>query len=163
MANVSTPGWGEPRGRQGGITQWVARSNEVPQVPLHQPGTHCFSLPTACSQPPRCPWVAGGWGTGPCIGAGSAGKLPGASLSQQAKAKLLPQGPALPVREGLPSSTLAFKGNKPPVGAGGAESHSEEGAGLPASHDCEEEWGRGLPCPWEAQIPRQAGAGGMSS
>lgn len=49
--------------------------------------------------------------------------------------------------EGSLSSTPAFKENKTPVGAGGAESHSKEGVGLPASHDSMEEWAWGLLCP----------------
>lgn len=57
---------------------------------------------------------------------------------------------------GLTQQQLAFKGNKTPVGAGGAESHGEGGAGLSASHDYVEEGAWGLPCPWEAQIPCQA-------
>lgn len=63
----------------------------------------------------------------------------------------------------MPSGTLAFKGNKTPVGAGGAESRSKEDAGFPADHDCAEERARGLPCPWEAQIPQQVQDGGQIS
>lgn len=47
--------------------------------------------------------------------------------------KLLPQGQlclcTVLLGEGSPSSASAFKENKTPVGAGGAESHSEEGGG----------------------------------
>lgn len=113
MAKVGTPGWGEPWGRQGGITQWVGRRNKVPQVPLHQPDTHRFSLPTACSQPPWCPWVAGGWGMGLCIGAGSAGKLPGTSLSQQAKVKLIPRGQLCLSGRACPAALRLSRGTNP--------------------------------------------------
>lgn len=63
--------------------------NKVPQVPLHQLGTRCFSLSTACSQPL---WAAGGHGAGPRTHAGSTGKLPSRSLSPQVRVKLFPQG-----------------------------------------------------------------------
>lgn len=78
-------------------------------------------------------------------------KLPSRSLSLQVSVMLLPQGQlflcTLLLGEGSPSSTPAFKENKTPVGAGGAESHSKEGVGLPASHDSVEEWAWGLLCP----------------
>lgn len=78
----------------------------------------------------------------------------------QVRMKLLPQSQlrlcTVLLGEDSAGSTPAFKENKTPVGAGGAESHSEEGVGLPASHDSVEEWAWGLLCPWEKQIPQEA-------
>lgn len=86
------------------------------------------------------------------MGAKSAGKLPDRSPPQQERVKLPLQGQLCTWR-----STPAFKGNKAPVGAGGAESHGEEGAGLPASHDCVEEQARELSAPAGTNPPAVSG------
>lgn len=117
-------------------------------------GTLCFSLSTACcSVGSRRIWSGA---IHPCRERWQAPKqvpVPTsegetASPSQLCLCTVL-------LGEGSPSSTPAFKENKTPVGAGGAESHSEEGVGFPASHDSVEEWAWGLLCPREKQIPQE--------
>lgn len=131
----------------------MVRSSEVPQVPLHQLLPSHSLLPASAvavggrrTWSRALHWYRERW------------QAPRQVSVPASQGEAASPGTALPFREGSPSGTRDFKGNKTPVGAGGAESCGEEGAGLPASHDCAEEWAQGLPCPWEAQIP-PAGAG----